>query len=148
MQKNLKAFLDMISFSEGTSELGDRGYNVIVGGLLFDSYADHPRARIYIKSIKNYSTVAGRYQILSKTFDAYKSLLGLKDFSPDSQDKIAIKLINERGAINDILNGKIESAIKKVKNIWASLPGAGYGQRENKLSSLLNYYKQAGGTIG
>ena len=37
--------------------------------------------------------------------------------------------------------------IDKVKNIWASLPGAGYGQHENKLDKLITAYKDAGGTV-
>jgi muramidase (phage lysozyme) len=43
--------------------------------------------------------------------------------------------------------GYISVAIDKVKNIWASLPGAGYGQHENKLDKLITTYKDAGGTV-
>jgi len=38
-------------------------------------------------------------------------------------------------------------AIQKCNHIWASLPGAGYGQRENKLDDLLAVYKQEGGNV-
>jgi len=31
--------------------------------------------------------------------------------------------------------------------IWASLPGAGYGQHENKLNDLQAAYEAAGGTM-
>ena len=66
MNPKIKAFLDLIAFSEGTKGKGDNGYNVIVGGDLFSDYTDHPRKKVYIKSIDNYSTAAGRYQILSR----------------------------------------------------------------------------------
>ncbi|MFH0257960.1 hypothetical protein ACGRL8_13250, partial [Vibrio rumoiensis] len=32
-------------------------------------------------------------------------------------------------------------------NIWASLPGAGYGQFEHKADSLIAKFKEAGGTV-
>ena len=32
-------------------------------------------------------------------------------------------------------------------NIWASLPGAGYGQFEHKAGSLIAKFKEAGGTV-
>lgn len=144
---NRKAFLDMIAFSEGTIKYGDQnGYNVIVGGILFDSYKDHPRRLMTINS-KLKSTAAGRYQLLSRYFDAYKKLLNLPDFSPDSQDKIALQQIKECKALEDIDAGNFEAAVKKCAHIWASLPGAGYGQHENKIADLKNAYQEAGGIV-
>ena len=154
MHQNLKAFLDMLAFSELGEHLikeSDNGYNVIVGSLpgrmnLLKDYSDHPRQRIRINSTL-YSTAAGRYQILKRTFDAYKLSLNLPDFSPASQDAIAVQLIKERGAVQDIIDGHLFAAIEKVANIWASLPGAGYGQHENDAGDLLDAYLDAGGTI-
>lgn len=144
---NRKAFLDMIAYSEGTIKYGDQnGYNVIVGGILFDSYKDHPRRLMTINS-KLKSTAAGRYQLLSRYFDAYKKLLNLPDFSPDSQDKIALQQIKECKALEDIDAGNFEAAVKKCAHIWASLPGAGYGQHENKIADLKNAYQEAGGVV-
>lgn len=140
-----KAFLDLIAFSEIGSKLlsaSDQGYNVIVGGTQFKGYKDHPRQKVFLKKLGIYSTAAGRYQILARYYDAYKSSLNLPDFSPASQDQIALQMINERHAIKDVDLGNIESAIQKVRNIWASLPGAGYGQHENKLEVLIAYYNQ------
>ena len=85
MNPKIKAFLDLIAFSEGTKGKGDNGYNVIVGGDLFSDYTDHPRKKVYIKSIDNYSTAAGRYQILSRLYDFYKKAMQLNYFSPASQ---------------------------------------------------------------
>jgi muramidase (phage lysozyme) len=137
----------MIAISEGTNHLGINGYNVLVGGTLFNSFEDHPRKKVWIRSIQKYSTAAGRYQILGFIYDHYKVKLGLSDFSPEAQDKIAIHLIKERKALDDVLKGNIQSAIKKVRNIWASLPDAGYGQKENSMKDLITHYKQAGGTV-
>ena len=80
-----KAFLDMLAWSEGTdngrqkTEIMVAG--VIVGGELFTDYSDHPRKLVTLNP-KLKSTGAGRYQLLSRWWDAYRKRLGLKDFSP------------------------------------------------------------------
>lgn len=146
---NLAAFLDMLAHAEGTTLYGaDDGYNVLVGGSLFDSYADHPRkavrlTRLTAKPIT--STAAGRYQFLARTWDALRKRLKLPDFGPESQDRAAIELIRERKALTDVTVGDIRPAIIKCAPIWASLPGAGYGQPERKMSDLLRFYSKAGG---
>lgn len=157
MTNNLKAFLDMIAVSElgeGLLAASDNGYNVIVGStaahpILFASYADHPRKLVQMtikgKAIK--SSAAGRYQLLSRYFDAYKTSLRLLDFSPASQDAIAIQQMRERRALPDIEDGKFADAVAKVSNIWASLPGAGYGQHENSLDRLQVAFVKAGGRL-
>lgn len=149
MNNNRKAFLDMIAWSEGTSKVkgSDNGYNVIVGGGLFQGYADHPRKAINLPKLGIKSTAAGRYQLLSRYFDVYKEMLKLPDFSPASQDAIAIKQLKECHALADIDEGRFEMAVHKCCRIWASLPGAGYGQHEHQLKDLELAYLNAGGEI-
>ncbi len=148
MTPNQKAFLDMISVSEGTFGKGDNGYNVLVGGALWEhGYADHPRVLVDLgHGLK--STAAGRYQLLSKYFDAYKTQIDLPDFSPVSQDAIALQQIKECHALPDIEAGHFNMAVARCAHIWASLPGAGYGQRENNIDVLKQAYLEAGGTVG
>ena len=56
--------------------------------------------------------------------------------------------IKERGALPMIDRGDIRQAIDRCENIWASLPGAGYGQFEHKADcSLIAKFKEAGGTV-
>jgi muramidase (phage lysozyme) len=155
MTPNQKAFLDTIATSELGSRLllaSDNGYNVLVGSTpamprLFSSYADHPRQLIDLPRLGIKSTAAGRYQLLARYFDAYKKLLGLHDFSPAAQDAIALQQIRERGALADIEAGRFADAIAKCRNIWASLPGAGYGQNENTLAYLQAAFTKAGGAL-
>lgn len=149
VSKNLKAFLDMIAWSEGTSSskyTKNKGYDVIVGGIdspnVFTDYRDHPNILVTVNSKGLKSTAAGRYQLLNRYWVVYKKQLGLKDFSPDSQDAVAIQQIRERKALNDIENGDIDEAIRKCSNIWASLPGNSYGQFQHKISDLLVQYKK------
>lgn len=148
---NLDAFLATIAHSEGTAEIGDRGYNCLVGStraqpLLFGSYRDHPRTKIQLRP-DLVSTAAGRYQILARYFDAYRQQLSLPDFGPASQDAIALQMIREQHAYDDVSAGRFDAAVAKCANIWASLPGAGYGQHENQLADLRAAFTQAGGLV-
>lgn len=156
---NLKAFLDMLAWSEGTSTspaTKNNGYDVIVTGIdkkpeVFTDYSDHPfnkgRPSKKINSKGLTSNASGRYQFMLKDWAHYKALLGLKDFGPESQDKWAIQLIKERRALPDIEAGNITSAINRCRNIWASLPGAGYDQPEHPAGKLIAQYVKAGGTL-
>lgn len=148
---NRGAFLDAIATSEIGKELlaiSNNGYNILVGStparpLLFTSYADHP----HILNHEMNSSAAGRYQLLGRYFDAYKKMLGLPDFSPASQDAIALQQIKECKALNDIDAGRFRIAIARCAHIWASLPGSGYGQHTNSMESLEAAYLAAGGEL-
>lgn len=147
MDKYIKAGLDTIAFAEGTDngrqKTNNRGYDVIVGGGLFADYSDHPRKLIKLPKLGISSTAAGRYQILARYYDHYKKQLGLPDFSPDSQDRIALQLIRECKALDDLKAGRAAEFLIKCRSRWASLPGAGYGQHEYKLDELVAYYVKA-----
>ncbi len=146
---NLSAFLDVIAWSEVGPALlavSDDGYNVIVGStathpILFHDYSTHPNRLVHG------STAAGRYQELYRNWVAYKSLLNLPDFGKLSQDRIAIRQIEERQAFDDVVAGRFADAIHKCSNIWASFPGNNYGQHAHTLADLQNAYTQAGGTV-
>jgi muramidase (phage lysozyme) len=144
--ENQKAFLDTISFSEGTFGKGDNGYNVIVGGTFFYGYQDHPRMMVTLRSGLR-STAAGRYQLLARYFDDYKKLLDLPDFSPLCQDTIALQQIKESLALSDVQAGNFDNAIHKCAHIWASFPGAGYGQPEHSIDTLRDFYVGQGGIV-
>lgn len=146
--RNRRAFLDMIAYSEGTA--GPNGYRTMFGGTLTDSLADHPRQFFSFtdKLGRNLKTsAAGRYQFLSRTWDELAKALSLPDFGPDSQDAAALELIRRRGALKDVDAGRISAAIAKCSPIWASMPGAGYAQPERKLNTLLASYSAAGGNL-
>lgn len=155
LHPNVAAFLDMIAVAEGTAGIGDDGYNVIVGStpstpILFDDYAAHPNRRIpfrYQGGAQGHSTAAGRYQILHRFAIHYIAQLGLADFGPESQDAIALQLIRECRAMEDIIAGRIDDAAHKCRSRWASLPGAGYGQHEQQISTLRRAYTDHGGVI-
>ena len=154
MTKNQKAFLDMIAWSEiGPALLAtsDNGYNVIVGSTpehpdLFTSYADHPRKLVKLNA-RLWSTAAGRYQLIERYFDDYKRILHLPDFSPASQDAIALQQIRESRTLDAIEAGDLETAIQRCAHIWASLPGNTYQQHVNPIDNLKMAFQQAGGSL-
>ncbi|MGS0980622.1 glycoside hydrolase family 24 protein [Burkholderia glumae] len=159
--KNVLAFLDMTRFSEIGPWLianSDEGYNIIVGSHgpitrggetiparlnLFRRYDTHPN----VYDAQTNSTAAGGFQLLAKYFAPYAKQLHLADFSPVSQELIAIQQINERHAIKLIQAGQLAAAIHACGTIWASFPGSPYGQHTNTFESLCAAYKAAGGTL-
>ena len=60
---------------------------------LFTDYSDHPRKLVTLNP-KLKSTGAGRYQLLSRWWDAYRKQLGLKT---SKWDAVALQQIKERG---------------------------------------------------
>ena len=151
---NVCAFLDMLALSELGQKIldqSDNGYNVLVGSLpgdvhTFSGYMFHPHVLVRLREGLS-STAAGRYQIIFPTWEGVETKLDLPDFSPDSQDKAAVELIQQRGAYGDLVAGRWAVAIAKCQKEWASLPGAGYGQHENSLASLRQAYLDKGGWL-
>lgn len=148
--KNITAFLDTLAVSEGTDNGKQKtecdGYDVIVGGSLAFSTAKHPNKLVKLSKTLS-STAAGRYQFLKRTWDALQKQLKLPDFGPESQDKACIQLLKECGAYKLIQEGKFDEAVHAARKIWASLPGAGYGQLEQDLNHLRQTYVSKGGTL-
>lgn len=151
---NIKAFLDTLAWAEGTSTskyTKNNGYDVIVGGInspnVFTDYSKHPGVLVTVNKNGLQSTAAGRYQLLKRYADAYNKSLRLPDFSPASQDAIALQQIREQGALPLILNGQVEKAFLACGNIWASLPANKYGQRQHSLADLVEQYVKFGGSV-
>lgn len=157
---NERAFLMMIRHAEGTA--GPNGYRTLFGGRLFNGWADHPRVAVQFTDgagRKLWTSAAGAYQFMAvsklpngrttkvNTWDRLREKLGLRDFSPASQDAAALELIREAGALADVRGGRFEAAVQKVRGIWASMPGAGYNQPEKTLASLRAVYARNGGAF-
>lgn len=145
---NIRAALDTLAYAEGTA--GPNGYRTLFGGNLFDDMSDHPRQFFSFTNSRGQTlrtSAAGRYQFLSRTWDALRKKLDLPDFGPASQDAAALELIRERGALDDVKAGRLGEFVRKCAPVWASLPGAGYAQPERKYSSLVATFTAAGGNL-
>lgn len=139
--RNVQAMLRVIRRGEGTSDAD--GYRRIFGGQLFSGYADHPR--ITVSKSGYTSSAAGAYQFIVSSWDETKRVMGLKDFSPASQDLAAVGRIAARGALDDVKAGRFEAAIRKIAREWASLPGSPYGQPTISMDTAKNVFALAGG---
>lgn len=146
--RNVRAMLAVIRRGEGTAD--SDGYRRMFGGALFTGFADHPR-KSHCFTLKNgsrlCSTAAGAYQFLARSWDETKNIMGLPDFSPVSQDMAAVGRIAARGALDDVLMGRFEAALKKLAYEWASLPGSPYGQPVISLAAARQTYLASGGFI-
>ena len=141
---NVRAWLDTIAHFEGTStnSKSDNGYNVRFGGFIFDGYSRHPA--ILYRSGRYGSDASGRYQFLSTTYNPIARKLGLTDFSPRSQDLAAVDLIKSLGAYDDMVAGRVDSVLSKLRTTWASLPSPTQGALQSSYTpqQVRNFYNQ------
>ena len=153
MADRLKAFLDLIAYSEGTSTspvTKNDGYDVVVSGVngsaVFTDYAKHPfedgGSVLVRRDPPLYSSAAGRYQLLARYWRVYKTQLKLPDYSPPSQDAVAIQQIKERRALALIEADDVTGAIAACASVWASFPGNDYGQGGRALPDLVAKYHE------
>ena len=120
---NVRKMLDLIASTEGVKH----GYNTLFGNQRFDNLSAHPNVKKQFtrKDGKiDYSTAAGRYQFLRRTWGDLAKQYGLSDFSPRSQDIGAIALLARNGALPHVLKGDFNAAIQRSGGTWASLPSA------------------------
>lgn len=159
---NVRAFLTMIARAEGTHGQPDPYRVCYAYAHTVKSFADHPAVtgEWRGKTLTNQqcagaglgpgcvSTAAGRYQLIKGTWLACKRALGLTDFGPESQDRAAVYLIKQRGALDAVRAGRIEEAMALCRREWASFPNAGYaGQGTRSAGTMLAWYEQAGGNL-
>lgn len=147
---NVAAFLKAIAAAEGG------GYDFRYGALKgrsddrwrFTDMSTHPGPGIGGKS-----TTAGMYQITRPTWQHHSAKLGLRDFSPRTQDLIAVEILRSLDVIEAIKSGSIAEVMPKVSKIWAALPrGPGQSNQYPKqkyipFEKFLNVYLEEGGKI-
>ncbi|ALU42820.1 SpvB/TcaC N-terminal domain-containing protein [Pseudoalteromonas rubra] len=107
----VKAMLDMLGEAESNGR-----YNVRNGGDTFDSFGSHPGRHT------NGNSAAGKYQFTEATWDEYSGKLGLEDFSPHSQDLAAVKLMDQVGAIDELMRDNPIGAISRIGRRWEAFP--------------------------
>jgi muramidase (phage lysozyme) len=141
LPRTVRAFMDTLAYSEGT----DDHYDYIYTFVTFTNYADHPRKVICSGGLC--SSAAGRYQFLFSTWDGLAPDLGLKDFTPPSQEKAGLELVRRAGAYEQVLKSSkyanFTAAVGKLNTIWASLPGSPYSQPTHTMATLWKAYKAA-----
>lgn len=152
---NVRAFLWMIRCAEGTATMNDEGYRALFGwkpgnGKVFTSFATHPG----VYNSQYNTSAAGAYQITYTTWsslcDKYPSVFPLRDFTPATQDLMAVTLIDGHRALDMVKNGQFDAAVRQINKgwtEWASLPSSTAGQPTRSWDFVRNAYLAAGGTI-
>jgi muramidase (phage lysozyme) len=123
-----RGLLDTIAKTESAGR-----YNVRYGDRTFQDFGDHPRVAEPITSgpdVGKTSSAAGRYQFIAPTWDAQKAKLGLKDFSPASQDTAAWDLAQTeykaktgKDLLTTLKSGDTADVLPSLSGQWSSLPG-------------------------
>lgn len=148
LSPNVVAFLTMLSVAEGTTT---HGYYTLFGGEPFLELDTHPAVRTYGEWLepgkRDFTTAAGRYQITLTTWRRLAARLGLTDFSPATQDAMALELMREAGALEDVEAGRFDEAVRKLGRTWASLPSSSANQAHRSLEYVKQAYNDAGGAI-
>lgn len=145
---NVRAMLAVIRRGEGTADAD--GYRRMYGGALFSGFADHPRKNncFTLRTGKRIcSTAAGAYQFLTTSWDETRRAMRLLDFSPAAQDLAAVGRMAARGALDDVIAGRLSLAFTKLSYEWASLPGSPYGQPVISAATARSVFLAAGGQI-
>lgn len=134
---NVKAFLVMIGQSEGGDYHAKYGWYPGNTEWTFTDESTHPGF-----GYKHKSTASGLYQINKACWQEHGvKAQGLTDFSPATQDLIAVETLRYRKAMDDVVAGNLASAIDKLKvNEWVSFQVHSY-------EALKDWYVKAGGAL-
>lgn len=158
--QKLFAFLYMIRSCEHvfpTDVTNNAAYNLAYGQQWFDDMSDHPAATGDIDLVPLpdnvciaaglspgcHSSAAGAYQIILSTWQGLQRLdASLVDFSAESQDQAATDLLNQCGAVGELVANNFDDALKKASKIWASLPGSAAKQNPRKYQFCVDRFNE------
>lgn len=142
----VQQMLGFIQAAEGVKH----GYNTGFGNERFDDLSKHPNTKKTFKQTDgkvSTTSAAGAYQFTNKTWNGLAEQYDLKDFGPVSQDIGAIALLDQKGALDDVLQGDFKNAINKSGSVWASLPSSNYKQPKKSWDFANQYFAAQGGSL-
>ena len=131
---NVAAFLKAIAQAEGGGY--DFKYGAVKGKRndpwRFSDFSTHPGP-----GYGGETTAAGMYQINIATWRQHGGNMGLSDFSPKTQDLIAIEILRSINIMEKIKEGDIANAVGPASRKWAALPmGPGLSGRHANQPSV------------
>lgn len=137
---NVRALLEVIAAKESGG-----AYNIINGGARFDDLSRHPYHGI--PTTKG-GLACGKYQFLGTTWARLCERYDfLQDFGEEAQDLGAVALIQGRNALADIVAGRFEAAVAKLRPEWTSLPGAAESNARWTMDAARALYLEHGGRL-
>ena len=147
---NMWAFLKAIAEAEGGGY--DFKYGAVKGKKddpwRFTDYSTHPG-----HGLGGRTTAAGMYQENIDTWREMGGNMGLSDFTPETQDLIAVEILRVINVAESIKSGDINAALDKASRRWSSLPmgkgKTGYYPKQPSVSfdKFESDYKRFGGTV-
>ncbi|WP_244917811.1 glycoside hydrolase family 24 protein [Pseudacidovorax intermedius] len=146
---NVRAFLDMIAWAEGGDYHAKFGYGWARGDWSFKDESTHPGPGSDGKT-----TAAGRYQITKANWQENGvKKMGLTDFSPETQDLIAVEGLRSSKSLDAVIDGDMVVALGSAARTWNSLPqGPGLpnrvkGQPYKRYEDLVAQFRKFGGKV-
>ena len=140
-----------ISQAEGTWRANQPGYDILFGGGKFNDYSRHPDK--VVRTPGYASAAAGAYQFMPDTYAEAARELGLKDFSPESQDlamlyKARQRLLPAGGLAAITKEGALSPRLQAyLAPEWASFPTeagtSDYGQPVKRSSQISAWFDEA-----
>jgi muramidase (phage lysozyme) len=145
---------DVSAFLKAIAEAEGGGYDFKYGAVKgkrndpwrFSDFSTHPGP-----GFGGVTTAAGMYQITIDTWHQHGGRMGLSDFSPKTQDLIAVELLRSINVIDKIKSGDIAAAVGPTSIKWAAVAmGPGQGGRHTnqpfvKYDTFLATYQANGG---
>lgn len=151
-----KGLQQAISRAEGTWRSNQPGYNILFGGGTFNDYSRHPDR--VVRTPGYASAAAGAYQFMPGTYEEAARALGLKDFSPASQDlamlyKVRQRLMPAGGLAALTKEGTLSPQLQAyLAPEWASIPTAtgssAYGQPVKRSSQVSAWFDEGARNAG
>lgn len=145
-----------ISRAEGTWRANQPGYDILFGGGKFSDYSKHPDR--VVRSPGYSSAAAGAYQFMPGTYSEVARELGLKDFSPASQDlamlyKVRQRLMPAGGLAALTKEGALSPQLQAyLAPEWASIPTTTgksfYGQPVKRSSQISAWFDEGARAAG
>ena len=145
-----------ISQAEGTWRANQPGYDILFGGGKFNDFSRHPDK--VVRTPGYASAAAGAYQFMPDTYAEAARELGLKDFSPESQDlamlyKARQRLMPAGGLAAITKEGALSPRLQAyLAPEWASFPTeagtSAYGQPVKRSSQISSWFDEAARVAG
>lgn len=140
---NVKAFYAVVR--KGESSLGPEAYTMVNGGPPITDFSRHPYAGL---STKAGGRAAGAPQFIPSTWQEIAERYSLPDFSPASQDLGYVGcLLKRTGAIEALMAGRFEEAVRICRPEWTSLPGASENNPTWNMDKARALYLDRGGRL-
>jgi muramidase (phage lysozyme) len=155
----VSALLFAIRSSENKSAwlTDEQKYGMFYGNVPFFDFSEHPilsgeltptKLPDYLCRAAGYSagcvtTAAGAYQITAPTWKEFRAASKgyfLHDFSRESQDECARRILEATGALALLAAGNVPAAITRASSRWASLPGSTAKQNPLEMDAVMAFY--------